>query len=158
MMKLSKLADYAVVILVRLGQGDGVMASVALAQETGVPEPTVAKVLKILGQQGIVRSHRGARGGYYLDQSLDQMSVGRIIAAIDGPVTLVGCVEGHDCDASSRCGLCGNWDPVNQAIRETLERITLADMARNGRPSVTTPSAVPVRHDPMAALQPSDAI
>jgi len=153
MMKLSKLADYAVVILVRLGQGDGVMASATLAQETGVREPTVAKILKILGAQGLVQSQRGARGGYHLDRPLDQISVARVIAAVDGPITLTGCVEGRDCDASSRCGLCGNWDPVNRAIRDALERISLADMARNGRPS-----AVPVRHDSMAALMPSDAI
>ncbi|MBS4074519.1 SUF system Fe-S cluster assembly regulator [Ameyamaea chiangmaiensis] len=135
MLKLSKLADYAVVILVRLGQQDGVMASGMLSQVTGVREPTVAKILKILAARGIVQSQRGARGGYHLARPLGDISVARVISAMDGPIKLTGCVDGHDCEASTLCGLCGNWDPVNLAIREALDRISLADMARNGHPA-----------------------
>ncbi len=66
MLRLSKLADYATVLLVQLGQQDSLVTATALAGATGVPEPTVAKLLKGLAADGLVASHRGARGGYRL--------------------------------------------------------------------------------------------
>lgn len=62
MLKLSRLADYAIVILVRLGEQEGVVTSPSLAADTGVPEPTVAKVLKLLSTHGFVLSQRGQKG------------------------------------------------------------------------------------------------
>lgn len=59
MLRLSKLADYATVLLVHLGQHEGLATAAALAGETGVPEPTVAKLLKGLASSGLVISHRG---------------------------------------------------------------------------------------------------
>ncbi|GCE83175.1 SUF system Fe-S cluster assembly regulator [Komagataeibacter diospyri] len=128
MLKLSKLTDYAVVALVRLGQKDEVTTSPVLSRSTGIPEPTVAKVLKILATQGIVTSQRGARGGYRLARPLEEISIAAVIQAIDGPISLTTCVDGGDCDARSTCGLGGQWDMVNAAIRNALSAITLADM------------------------------
>ncbi|ARW16474.1 SUF system Fe-S cluster assembly regulator [Komagataeibacter europaeus] len=128
MLKLSKLTDYAVVALVRLGQKEEVTTSPVLSRSTGIPEPTVAKVLKILATQGIVTSQRGARGGYRLAYPLEEISIATVIQAIDGPISLTTCVDGGDCDARSTCGLGGQWDMVNAAIRNALSAITLADM------------------------------
>ncbi len=130
MLKLSKLTDYAVVVLVRLEASGGVTTSPSLAQETGVPEPTVAKVLKSLSSAGLVVSQRGPRGGYRLAHALEQIPVARVIAAIDGPIALAACVDGAigGCEAEACCPMRGRWDPVNDAIREALTRITLADM------------------------------
>ncbi|AQU86792.1 SUF system Fe-S cluster assembly regulator [Komagataeibacter nataicola] len=128
MLKLSKLTDYAVVALVRLGQKSEVTTSPVLSRSTGIPEPTVAKVLKILATQGIVSSQRGARGGYRLARPLEEISIAAVIQAIDGPISLTTCVDGGDCDARSTCGLGGQWDMVNAAIRHALSAITLADM------------------------------
>ena len=128
MLKLSKLTDYAVVALVRLGQKDEVTTSPVLSRSTGIPEPTVAKVLKILATQGIVISQRGARGGYRLAYPLEEISIAAVIQAIDGPISLTTCVDGGECDARATCGLGGQWDMVNAAIRNALSAITLADM------------------------------
>ncbi|WP_342628656.1 SUF system Fe-S cluster assembly regulator [Nguyenibacter vanlangensis] len=133
MLKLSKLTDYAVVALVRLAQADEVMTSPALAQATGIPEPTVAKVLKILAADDLVVSLRGARGGYRLARKLDDISVARVIAAVDGPISLTACVDGGGCDTRGLCGLCGQWDAVNDAIRGALSAISLSDMRRCGQ-------------------------
>lgn len=130
MLRVSKLTDYAVVVLARLS-GDGAMqTSPALAHLTGVPEPTVAKVLKALGTAGMVASQRGARGGYRLLRPLETISVADVIAAIDGPIALTACVDGAlgGCDVISLCSLKGRWDLVNDAIRRALTGITLADM------------------------------
>ncbi len=136
MLRLSKLADYAVVVLMRLADGEdfacpeAVQTSPGIAAITGVPEPTVAKVLKALAGAGLVVSHRGARGGYRLLRPLHGIAVADVIVAIDGPIALTACVEGHpgNCDVRGLCAVRGRWDLVNDAIRRTLSTITLADM------------------------------
>ena len=131
MLRLSKLTDYAVVVLIRLAQGEAVQTVPLIAQSTGVPEPTVAKVLKSLSVSGLVQSSRGARGGYRLAQSLFDIPVSRVIAAIDGPIALTACVEGAGggCSSQPHCPASGRWNLVNQAIDSALSRINLGDMA-----------------------------
>ena len=130
MLRLSKLTDYAVVVLVRLADDDEVQTSPAIAASTGIPEPTVAKVLKALASAGLVSSRRGARGGYRLERTLREIPVSTVIAAIDGPVALAACVEGSglECEAEQQCPVRGRWTRVNTAIHDALASITLADM------------------------------
>ncbi len=136
MLKLSRLTDYAVAALVRLSAAEGVETSPGIAASIGVPEPTVAKVLKALAGQGLVISTRGARGGYRLGRGLEEVSVAEVICAIDGPIALTSCVEGATggCGSQSLCPVAGRWDPVNEAIRTALSKITLADMAAAALP------------------------
>lgn len=139
MLRLSKLADYAVVVLIRLSTAGDCQTSPCIAAMTGLPEPTVAKVLKALATAGLVVSQRGARGGYRLAKSLSRVSVADVVAAIDGPIALTACTEGGagNCEAEGLCPVRGRWDPVNQAVLEALTRITLADMsAVSPRPRV----------------------
>ncbi len=130
MLKLSRMTDYAVVVLARLSADDGVQTSPSIAVSTGIPEPTVAKVLKTLSAGGLVTSFRGARGGYRLSRPLAAMPVADVIAAIDGPIALTACVEGSntECECQELCCMRGRWDRVNDAIRHALGAITLADM------------------------------
>ena len=104
--------------------------SPGLSAGTGVPEPTVAKVLKSLAAAGLVSSQRGARGGYRLTRPLSAISVADVIYAVDGPIALTACVDGSTscCDVSSMCAVRGRWDLVNAAIQNSLSAITLADM------------------------------
>ena len=135
MLRLSKLTDYAVVVLIRLGAVDRVtrdcvQTSPGLSAGTGVPEPTVAKVLKSLATAGLVASQRGARGGYRLVRPLELVSVADVILAVDGPIALTACVEASNvyCDMSPVCAVKGRWDLVNTAIEQSLSAISLADM------------------------------
>ncbi len=132
MLRLSKLTDYAVVVLVRLADevGGAVQTTPGIAAATGIPEPTVAKVLKAMVGYGLVASQRGARGGYRLARALSAMPVRDVIEAIDGQIALTACVEGGTggCEAAGLCPVHGRWDTVNDAIREALGAITLADM------------------------------
>jgi FeS assembly SUF system regulator len=130
MLRLSKLTDYAVVVLVRLGGIEGVQTSPGIAAATGIPEPTVAKVLKTLAAADLVASQRGARGGYRLNRSLAAIPVADVIAAVDGPIALTACVDGSlsGCESQGLCPMRGRWDPVNEAIHAALSSITLADM------------------------------
>lgn len=145
MLRLSKLTDYAVVVLVRLSGGASVQTSPGISATTGIPEPTVAKVLKALAGAGLVSSQRGAHGGYRLSRRLATIPIAEVIAAIDGPIALTACVEGSvtNCEVLNLCPVRGRWDPVNTAIRDALTAITLADMQEAAIPPVfRVPSAV----------------
>lgn len=130
MLRLSKLTDYAVVVLVQLARGEAMQTAPGIALATMVPEPTVAKVLKILAAGGLVASLRGARGGYRLLRPLAAIPVAEVIAAVDGPIALTACVEGSliACEQQGTCMMSGRWARVNEAIQQALEGITLADM------------------------------
>ncbi|MDP9096258.1 MAG: SUF system Fe-S cluster assembly regulator [Pseudomonadota bacterium] len=147
MLRLSKLADYAVVVLARLSFEGAVQTSPGIAAATGLPEPTVAKVLKGLAGGGLVASQRGARGGYRLARSLDQIHVGDVIAAIDGPVHLTACVDGarDRCEAEDVCGCRGGWDRVNDVVMQALGTISIADIvAIRAVPNHSVPASEPV--------------
>src|SRR5271154_2961011 len=96
MLRLSRLTDYAVVVLVRLSVVQGVATSPGIAGSIGIPEPTVAKVLKALAGQGLVTSTRGAHGGYRLGRPLSQIAISEGIVAIDGPIALTARVDGGE--------------------------------------------------------------
>lgn len=138
MLRLSKLTDYAVVLLTRLDEAEGgaVLTAPGLAIITGLAEPTVSKVLKILSHIGLVEGRRGSLGGYRLTRPLSTMPLSDVIAAIDGPVALTACVDNAVgfCDVENSCPVRGRWDPVNDAIRRALAGITIADLA--GPPAV----------------------
>jgi len=132
MLRLNRLTDYAVVALTQMAQGRGeVRTAPQLAQASGLPVPTVAKLLNALAHDGLLTSHRGAAGGYTLGRPAEQISMAAIIQALEGPISLTACVHGSDdqCDVESLCPMRGNWDQVNRAIRAALEDVTLADMA-----------------------------
>ncbi len=136
MLRLNRMTDYGVVALSKMALAanipDGEQMTVAqLACDTGVNQPTVAKLMKQLAHAGIVTSQRGAHGGYSLARPAEDISVTEIIEALEGPIELTSCVDGADtnCGVESVCPMRGNWDRVNGAIRGALEDITLAEMA-----------------------------
>ena len=153
MLRLSKLTDYAVVVLVRLSEEGSIQTSGGIAAATGVPEPTVAKVLKIMTASGLVLSHRGARGGYRLARPLSAIPIADVIAAVDGPIALTACVEHSvtSCEASSLCPVKGRWDAVNTAILNALSGISLAEMRGQSMFMPLPPRPMPT-HAPVTAF------
>lgn len=131
MLKISRLADYAVVIMTGLSCRDGVYQSANdLAHEMSLPEPTVSKILKLLAKAGLLDSLRGAHGGYGLVKKAVDTTMAEIIVAVDGPIALTACTEkgSGDCGFSGHCAMHGRWNPLNRAILTALEGVTLADM------------------------------
>ena len=146
MLRVSKLTDYAVVVLSRLEAEGGVQTAPGLAAATGLGEPTVAKVLKMLSQAGLVEGQRGARGGSRLLRRLAALPLAQVIVAIAGPIALTACVDGGFglCEAEHVCPVRGRWDPVNAAIRDALSRITVAEIAPPRLPACGSPITAPV--------------
>lgn len=133
MIKLSKMTDYAVVILAGMARHPGKKLSAAeLAASTHLPEPTVAKILKTLARKGVITSERGAQGGYILPLPAENVKIINVIEAMDGPIAMTACVKeegaGECCDHEKTCQMKGKWNPVNAAIIGALQNLTLADM------------------------------
>ncbi|MDF2097417.1 SUF system Fe-S cluster assembly regulator [Aquibaculum arenosum] len=131
MFRLNRLTDYAVVVMARMANdGCKVRTAPQIAEDTGVPLPTVAKVLNALARDGLIVSQRGASGGYRLGAPPERITVAAIIQALEGPIALTACVDGQSghCESESLCPMRGNWDRVNNAIRGALEGVTLEDM------------------------------
>ncbi len=131
MIKLNRLTDYAIVVMVQMASHqDAVLTAPQIARDTGVPLPTVAKLMTALARSGLASSQRGVAGGYHLSRPAEEISAHDIITAIEGPVALTACVEGTDdhCDIETICPMCGSWNKINGAIRQALEELTLVDM------------------------------
>jgi FeS assembly SUF system regulator len=143
------MTDYAVVVLCQMVRDtrQAVFTASCLAEATGLPLPTVSKVLKTLANKGIVTAHRGAAGGYGLARAAESISARDIVVALEGPVVLTACVEPGDmaCDFEESCPIRGNWGPVNAAIYDALSKVSLADMALPRAPYWGMPTKVSPR-------------
>ena len=131
MLRISKLTDYATVLLGRLATDPARQYNAAqLAELTRLAVPTVSKVLKQLHRRGLVTSVRGAHGGYRLAQPPEQITAAQILDALEGPVALIECARStHHCGIESTCGVGHAWQRVNLAIRRSLQEITLLELA-----------------------------
>ena len=131
MIRLNKMTDYAVVLMTELALSGKVVASADLARRTTIPQPTVAKLLKVLAQGRLTVAHRGRAGGYGLACSAEDISVAQIIEAVEGPLAVAACIDGtHDnCEYELTCPMNGRWEMVNTVIRRALNEVSLAEMA-----------------------------
>ena len=129
-MRLSSLADYAVVMLsaaARHAPGERLTATL-LADETGVPLPTAQKLMGRLTQAGLLSSARGTGGGVRLARDPAAISLADIVEAVEGPIALTACVDDlrHDCGLETSCRVKPHWGVVNQTIRGALGGVSLA--------------------------------
>jgi FeS assembly SUF system regulator len=131
MLRISKLTDYATVILACLAREDGQRRSTAdIARLSHLAVPTAGKLLKQLQRSGLVDSTRGLHGGYRLARPARQISAAAILDAMEGPLALTECATGHSqCDLQSTCSVGGSWQRINEAVRQSLHEITLAELA-----------------------------
>ncbi|MBP8230739.1 MULTISPECIES: SUF system Fe-S cluster assembly regulator [Rhizorhabdus] len=133
-MRLSSLADYAVVMLsaaARHGQGERLTATL-LSDETGVPLPTAQKLMGRLAQAGLLVSARGTGGGVRLARDPAAISLADIIEAVEGPIAMTACVDDHrhDCSLEGACRVKPHWSVVNNTIRGALGGVSLETLSR----------------------------
>lgn len=129
-MRLSNLADYAVITMSQaaLHCGNGRVSAAELASETGLPVPTVQKLVSRLTAAGLLRTVRGAHGGLQLGRPAAAITVADIVEAIEGPITLTSCVDHSPCDFEAGCSMKPHWPIINEALRGALAGISLAQL------------------------------
>jgi len=132
MIRMTKLADYGIVLLTHMAMGDEGSLHTAqdLSCRSGVPLPTASKLLKWLARAGLVVSHRGRNGGYGLARGADRISVAEIIAAIEGPIGITECGTGvvGNCELEDICAAKERWRPISRAIERALQDVPLSAM------------------------------
>jgi len=131
-MRLSNLADYAVVMLAAAARSDGArLSATCLAEETGVPLPTAQKLVGRLAAAGLIVSSRGTGGGFKLARCAAEISLADIVEAVEGPIAMTSCVEAgrHDCGVEHSCRVKPHWNAVNSAMRGALAGVTLESLA-----------------------------
>ena len=131
-MRLSNLADYAIVTMSAAARhcGGSRVSAGELAAETGLPAPTVQKLVSRLTGAGLLRSVRGAGGGLQLARPAAAITLADIVEAVEGPIALTACLEGHDCSVDHDCRVRPHWPAVNAALRGALAGIPLTQLAR----------------------------
>ncbi len=133
MLRVTKLADYGIVIMTYLASHNGLKANARdIACEVHLPVPVVSKILKLLARHGLLESHRGIKGGYDLSRNPEDISIAQIIRALDGPIAVTECTDAIQglCGLETGCPVSANWHRINQAIYQALETITLAEMTQ----------------------------
>jgi FeS assembly SUF system regulator len=131
MLRISRLTDYATVLLAALAEAPGrVQTATCLAEQTKLALPTVSKLLKQLQRAGLVISTRGLRGGYQLARPATEISAGAILDALEGPFAITDCASGHgQCGLEKNCRVGHAWQRLNITIRRSLHEVSLAQLA-----------------------------
>lgn len=130
MLRVTRLTDYATLVLAALAEQPGRVHSAAdLAEQARLEPPTVAKVLKPLARAGLVESFRGANGGYRLARAARDIPLIDVVEAIEGPLGMTECSGEHStCEHESHCGVQSHWRYVNDVIANALRGVSLAEM------------------------------
>ncbi len=132
-MRLSSLADYAIVMMSAVARhcGHARLNAAQVADETGLPLPTVQKLVSKLSQAGLLRSVRGAGGGFQLARPPAAVTLAEIIEAIEGPIAMTSCVDNDrpDCCLEGNCKVQPHWGVVNNAVRGALSGVSLSSLA-----------------------------
>jgi Rrf2 family protein len=143
MLKISRLTDYGLLASVYLARNPGqVVAAREVAEFYHLPVPAVTKVLKTLNTSGLISSHRGVGGGYSFDGDADNVTLGQLIEAMEGPWDLTECEtvgdDGHaTCAIRVACPSRRFMFGINRVIKGAFEQVTLGDLTRGGMPLPT---------------------
>lgn len=138
-MRLSSMADYAVVTMSAAARhcGGTRVSAAQLAAESGLPVPTVQKLVSMLTSAGLLHSVRGAGGGLQLARPAAAINLADIVEAVEGPIALTACVETgrHDCALEASCAVRPHWSIVNAALRGALADVPLTRLAQTEVPT-----------------------
>lgn len=146
MIRVTKITDYGIAMMTHMAdqeKGTQVTAP-AISEDTGLPLPTVRKILKILTRNELLASTRGISGGYSLARAPEEISLLDMVCALEGPVAVTECATGEPCgcDRGQKCALQENWSLVNNLIERTLKTYNLAQM-RGNLGDIPVPEIVP---------------
>jgi FeS assembly SUF system regulator len=132
-MRLSHLADYAVVLMTAAARrpAGARLSATDLSCETGVPLPTTQKLMGQLAGCGLLSSVRGAGGGFALARGAHEISLADIVEAVEGPIAMTVCSEGRtDCALDAHCRVKPHMGVVGDAVRGALGAVSLTELAR----------------------------
>jgi Rrf2 family protein len=130
-MRLTRGADYGTRGIIRLAQmpPNAVVLVSEIAAAEGLPESYLAKIFQDLAKEGIIHSHRGAKGGFSLARPAEQITLRQIIEAIEGPIALNRCLTREGCECLDTCAVYPILAQAQEQLLSTLDAATLHDLA-----------------------------
>ena len=129
MIKLTNLADYSVILMCEIARIQEKRSAQELASLSGLPVPTVSKILNTLARANLLKSHRGLKGGFALALPADEISVADIIEALDGPISLTHCTDtANRCNVDDICHMRPHWHLINDSVRSALDGVKLSQI------------------------------
>ena len=131
-MKISTKGRYgaraALELAIRYGSGPVMVREIAENQD--ISERYLEHILNRLRTTGLLRSTRGAKGGYELSRPPAEITVGDIIRALEGPLDVVSCTGNYECGRATECATVTVWKEVKEAIENILDSITLEELSK----------------------------
>ncbi|MEG1131644.1 MAG: Rrf2 family transcriptional regulator [Romboutsia sp.] len=130
-MKLSTKGRYGLKAMfeLSLNQNDGPVSLKVIAKKQNISDQYLEQIFSALKKAKLVKSVRGAQGGYLLNREAKDITVGDVLTVLEGPVSLSDCVLDEDvCENSSVCVTKVVWEKIKKGIDEIIHSITLQDM------------------------------
>ena len=124
-MKISSKAHYGLQAVFLLAKKQGVISAKELEREIGVSGKYLERIMRTLGNVGVVKANRGIAGGYYLAKDAKNTTAGEVVRALEDELEIIDCVKGSTC---TKCGTSYVWKKLYIGINQILDGITLSDM------------------------------
>jgi FeS assembly SUF system regulator len=131
MIRITRQTDYGILLLSQMASQplEEVHTAKHAAQQSKIPLPMTSKILKALAKAGLLISQRGVKGGYRLAATADQISIGHVIQALEGPFGITECsFNPGACEQEGSCPVQSNWKRISVAMLDALDRIPLSDL------------------------------
>ena len=131
MLRITKETDYGILLMAYIAERPAgeIHTAREVSERSGLPFPTVSKILRSLAGKRILTSHRGATGGYSLGRPAEETSIAEIIRALQGPISMVQCgAEPGACEQEGGCPTRASWKRVSEEVERALESVPITDM------------------------------
>jgi Rrf2 family protein len=140
MLRFTKRADYGLMAIHYIAIHDdlGAVSVKRIAEEFSIPQELLAKILQRLARQGLIVSQNGPKGGYVLARRSTEISIGEVVRALEGPISIVSCIEDSDCPQMERCSLRRPITKLQVAITQMLDSMSLAELTSDDIPELFT--------------------
>jgi Rrf2 family protein len=141
MLRFTKRADYGLMAIhyIAVHEAAGAVSAKRIAEEFRIPPELLAKILQRLAKQGLIVSQNGPKGGYVLAARPTKITVGEVVRALEGPISIVSCMEDDaDCPQMERCSLRRPVQKIQAAITQMLDTMSLAELTSDDVPELLT--------------------
>jgi Rrf2 family protein len=129
MLRLSKRVEYGLIALQQLARSGNVLTAREIADENGISYDLVAKILQDLKRDGMILSQQGVRGGYTLMLAPQQISVSRVIDALEEENSITECTSGTECcTREAVCTIKGPMHKLQEQVEQVLNSVTIAQL------------------------------
>jgi Rrf2 family protein len=138
MLRFTKRADYGLMAIhyIAVHTDVGAVSAKRIAEESGIPAELLAKILQRLAKRRLIVSQNGPKGGYVLSRRPGKITVGEVIRALEGPISIVSCLDHGGCPQEPRCSLRRPVQKLQVAITQMLDTMSLAELTNDDVPDL----------------------